>query len=390
MNEKSLGAFVFAMALCVSGCDAPEEETALLGRDLTSQGATCRSASLTASKEYRPTHFIEGTQAFAPAFDFAIPDRIPVTAGRAGGHDNRVRLRITSGSRVDTCVYTGAHHGSRYDFASCHSGRTPGAVLLADRLDLHVVDGDKHAGTTTVTLDAGEAPPCNGPPPPPPPELFTLSSDASQFSTIERIGLDGSVQALFGVGFRFTGLASPPGDAGFYTIATDATGFSTLERIELSGLVQPLFGVGFGFTGGLAFNSDTGLLYAVSCDATSFCTINSINLNGQVLPLFGIGFRFSGLTYDAAGARFLAMAGDTTGFSTLTSIQLSGAVQALFGVGFRFTGGLVGSPTDPSTFYALSSDTTGFSSINAIGLNGSIQTLFGIGFGFSDAALVVH
>lgn len=389
MTKSHLAAVVCAALLGISGCAAPDEAaTDPLGVDVAAQSTTCRSFSLSASKEYHPAHSTDGVRSFAPGFGLAIPGQIPVTAGRSGGHANRVRLEITSGSQVDSCVYRGASHGSRYDFASCQSGRSPGAVLLADRLSLHVVEGDKRAGTTTVTLDASEAAPCGGPPPPA--QLFTLSADAGQFATLERIGLDGSVQPLFGVGVRFTGLASASGDTGFYTIATDATGFSTLERIELSGAVQPLFGVGFGFTGGLALDPDGGLLYALSCDATSFCTIQSINLNGQVLPLFGVGFRFSGLTYDATGRRFLAMASDAAGFSTLTSIQLNGAVQPLFGVGYRFTGGLAQSPTDPSTFYALSSDATGFSSINAIGLNGAIQPLFGIGNGFANAALVVR
>jgi hypothetical protein len=371
-----------------SGCGAPEEDDEVVSTEATAgSGPTCRSFSLTASKRYNPTRFADGSLSFAPAFNLAIPSRIPVKAGKAGNSDHRLTLKITSGSSTQTCTYRGAGSGTRYGFSSCTGGLSVGAAILADRVVLHVVDGDHNAGTTTVRLDAKEAAPCNGPPPPL--KLFTIANDADQFSTLEQIGLNGSVQPLFGLGFRFTGLASPPGDSGFYSIATDATGFSTLMRIDLNGAVQERFGVGIGFTGGLTFNPDTGLLYAVSCDATSFCTIQSINLNGQVLPLFGVGFRFSGLTYDAEAHRFLAMASDSSGFSTLTSIMLNGAVTPLFGVGFRFTGGLAQDPADSAHFFAISSDTMGFSTLQSIELAGTIQPLFGVGFRFANGALVV-
>src|SRR5437879_7691457 len=113
-----------AIAIGVVGCGPPAEEQAGLTRELTAAPATCRSLSLTASRQYHPTRSQDGSQSFAPAFSLAIPDRIAVAAGRAGDATHQVRLAITSGSQVDTCVYAGANRGTRYHFSSCGSGRS--------------------------------------------------------------------------------------------------------------------------------------------------------------------------------------------------------------------------------------------------------------------------
>jgi hypothetical protein len=114
-----------------------------------------------------------------------------------------------------------------------------------------------------------------------------------------------------------------------------------------------------------------------------------VYINGAApAPLFGVGYRFTGLTWDHAGQRFMAISNTTSGFSSIVSITLGGTVNTLFGLGNGFTGGIVAT-SDANTFQAIATDpTTSTSSMYTINLvAGSATSNFSMGPGFTQEAL---
>ena len=142
---------------------------------LSAEPSPCDGVSLSAQRNYRPASWTDGQVAFAGgALTFVIPAEIPVTAGAAGR--GKVEFTWRSGSgQPTTCIYRG--HGGRkaalqYVFKKCKVGPgqddeeddeddaerpadlSPGAgtSATADTFVLHVRDGDRRFGETTVQL----------------------------------------------------------------------------------------------------------------------------------------------------------------------------------------------------------------------------------------------
>lgn len=150
--------------------------------------STCanRGATLTATKTYQPTRWADGSQTFSPAIGFAMPAEIPVTQGNSGNH--WAILTVTSGSTTTMCKFRGGadvSHPStptqlakatKYKFAFCTGAGMAiqaGTIVKADRLVLHVDNGDSWRPSTQIRLTLSET--CDPatwptPPPPPPPD----------------------------------------------------------------------------------------------------------------------------------------------------------------------------------------------------------------------------
>ncbi len=175
----SLAAAVLFACSGASGCggrEAEEEERleqqrqALEGGDGDGGGA-CRFVALVASKTYGPSQWSDASERFAPELRFTLPAAVPVTAGNAGNHWITVTYARGAGSAV-SCRYVGgasqAHPNSaaqialglRYVLQSCSDGGVAGAVVVADRVTVHVDNGDSYKTPTTVRLALDEAEPC--------------------------------------------------------------------------------------------------------------------------------------------------------------------------------------------------------------------------------------
>lgn len=218
------------------------------------------------------------------------------------------------------------------------------------------------------------------------PDLYGISTNRGDFSTLEGISLSGSTSPLFGLGYRFAGLTYDHAQGAYFAIAADQAGFSTLYRVELGGSVQALFGIGNGFRG-LAYRLADANLYAIATEPSGWSRLYKITLAGSVQELFGLGYRFfGGLAHDPRTDRFYGVSQDTNGFCWIVQISLSGAVTRLFGLGYGFRGGLAYHP-GRRLFHGISLDVARYSSLYTISLSGAVRKRFGVGIGFSGAAL---
>jgi hypothetical protein len=128
--------------------------------------------------------------------------------------------------------------------------------------------------------------------------LYALSESGSpSFATLNTISM-GGLTHLFGVGTGLGPLAYSPVNLGygsglFYAISNDATGFSTLYTIDLNGAVQARLGLGDGFNALTFVAQDLGygpnLFYALSTDANHFSTLWTVSTTGAIMDRFGLG-----------------------------------------------------------------------------------------------------
>jgi hypothetical protein len=218
-------------------------------------------------------------------------------------------------------------------------------------------------------------------------QFRAISSNRGGFSTFYSISLAGAVSPLFGLGFRFRGLAYHGGTRLYFAVSQEASGFSVLHAIDSSGRVEARFGLGRGFTGGLAYRDGDESLYAIETTAEGFSRLHRITLAGAVTYLFGVGDRVDGgLTHDPESDLFYAVATDVAGTSMLTRIALSGLAQPVMRLGPGVSGGL-SYDAEQRLFYVVASDRTRFSTLQTASLRGVVQARFGLGPGFDAAAL---
>ncbi len=133
--------------------DAPIVETTETGENT----GTTAIQSVSASRSYDPSGWEDGSIDTGEHAVVVIPSELPVTAGRAGDYWALVRFERTDYSDVVTCRYRGA--GDSYEFVRCN-GEFEGTpeVTANDYVDvtwmtLHVQNGDRRAGATTVSVD---------------------------------------------------------------------------------------------------------------------------------------------------------------------------------------------------------------------------------------------
>ena len=168
------------------GCaPSPEERSETNQQEIN--GVSCSQAVLNASRSYRPNGFIDARVAVGGPMAFVLPAEIPVTAGAPGNHN--AILSFGNGSSTIECTYRGngvpshddgddegdddgdgdgedsAHGGTAYVFKECE-GRNdralaPGDAMTADTFALHVSNGDRRFGTTSVKLVIDETRPCD-------------------------------------------------------------------------------------------------------------------------------------------------------------------------------------------------------------------------------------
>jgi len=136
-------------------------------------GNTCRDLVVEAKKEYKPTHWTDGVASFDPPIRIGMPRLLPVLEGNAGNQPLTI-TRELGGNKV-VCHYKGGANtphptdfiqflkGLVYVFVSCDDGTVPDQVVQADRVTLHIQNGDDQAGTTRVLWPIIERPPCPGP-----------------------------------------------------------------------------------------------------------------------------------------------------------------------------------------------------------------------------------
>lgn len=120
-------------------------------------GTDCRKFDLIAAKAHSPSTFYDGTASFSPRLRFPLPSTIAVTTGSAGNMD--ATLTFTLGAVSQSCLYRGA---VSYDFVSCTAGLSPGAIVEADSVLLHLVDGSHSTPKTIAHAMLTEAAPCRG------------------------------------------------------------------------------------------------------------------------------------------------------------------------------------------------------------------------------------
>jgi uncharacterized protein (TIGR03382 family) len=146
-----------------------------------------RTVTLDASKTYNPSVYHDAVATMAPPMKFAIPASIPVTAGNSANDWVTLTYRLGNGA-ITTCKYRGGFSGphptsaydlakaSKYVFHSCDTdgcGDHPeaGDQVIADRVTLHVNNGDTHKPSTAVRATLTEiCPPATPPPPCPKPK----------------------------------------------------------------------------------------------------------------------------------------------------------------------------------------------------------------------------
>lgn len=141
-------------------------------------GCDNRLVAIEATKTYCPPHTTDGSATFNPAIRFALPGQIPVVDGNAA--NKQATLVIKRGSQQITCRYKGqaknAHPKSpaqlalaaSYKFEKClGDGKDlkAGDFVLADKMTLHIVQGDTHKSKTVARVLIAEV--C-GPVPPVP------------------------------------------------------------------------------------------------------------------------------------------------------------------------------------------------------------------------------
>lgn len=136
----------------------------------TVTASTCGSTTLVARRDYQPSRWSDARACFAGPFRFRLPSVLPVSKGNAGNH--LAYLVFTRAQVTETCTYRGASPrahpvrpaevtaGREYRFVCCSNGAAPGELLEAERLRLHVHDGDQKLGSTEVTLRLDEVAPC--------------------------------------------------------------------------------------------------------------------------------------------------------------------------------------------------------------------------------------
>lgn len=159
--------------------DATSDATSDGATDAPDDGGACRHADLIASKTYNPSAWQDATQTFAPSLKWKLPAEVPVLAGNAGNHWITISYSLgTSDAGPDaggpvSCRFKGgasqAHPNSpsqialglKYVFLWCTNGATPGTIIEADRITVHVDNGDSYKSPTTVELALDEEQPCN-------------------------------------------------------------------------------------------------------------------------------------------------------------------------------------------------------------------------------------
>ncbi len=141
-----------------------------------------RTVTLTASKKYSPTLYLDASAAMTPAMKFAIPATLAVTAGNSANDWVTFTYQLNSGA-ITTCKYRGGFGGphpttaydlakaSQYVFHSCSTqgcGDHPeaGDLVTANHVTLHVNNGDTHNSITTVVATLTESCTAAGTPPP--------------------------------------------------------------------------------------------------------------------------------------------------------------------------------------------------------------------------------
>jgi len=133
-------------------------------------GCLARTSTLQATRYFSPTRWDDADVSFSPAFGFALPASIPVTAGNSGNHYVRLTLYTTAGYQT-MCRYRGgaasAHPqtpaqiaaGLAYHFDFCTGqGQSlrAGDRVEVSRLELRVDGGDSWQPRTEVTLSLSE------------------------------------------------------------------------------------------------------------------------------------------------------------------------------------------------------------------------------------------
>jgi len=121
-------------------------------------GNDCRVLDLIAVKAHSPPAAYDAIATFSPPIRFQLPAELVVTAGSAGGMD--ATLSLSFAGVIRTCIYRGGT--SSYALAGCTPAAGAGAVVEADAVLLHVVDGSHASATTVARASIVEQPVCRG------------------------------------------------------------------------------------------------------------------------------------------------------------------------------------------------------------------------------------
>ena len=146
---------LFLMAL-IAACTVESTDEERIDRQSQAVASTCRTITLEASKDFKPTRWADGSDDASPPIRFEQPASVSVLAGNSG--NSHITLERAVGSVTVECVYRGEtvphpitpaqiQAGLTYWFSSCSDGAQAGDLVEAEHFRLHLQNSDQRSRT---------------------------------------------------------------------------------------------------------------------------------------------------------------------------------------------------------------------------------------------------